>query len=136
MPWENVRSICMASHELAVQDTIRVEVAYALPRRQRIIELQVAPGCTAFEAVERSGITLEFPEIDPETADMGIFAKSLDGKTLPLPKEYQLKPMDRVEIYRPLLIDPKAARAARAAKVREGAGAQSEQADGNMPVGS
>lgn len=124
MLWLNARSSYMASHELATQDRIRVEVAYALPQRQRIIELQVTPGCTAFDAVQQSGITLEFPEIDPETADMGIFAKSLDGKTLPLPKEYQLKPMDRVEIYRPLLVDPKAARLARAAKVREEAGSE------------
>ena len=107
------------ANELVSQDSIVVEVAYALPLRQRIISLQVKSGCTAHEAVLQSGITLEFPEIDPETADMGIFAKNLDGKTLPLPKEYQLKPMDRVEIYRPLLIDPKAARLARAAKLRE-----------------
>jgi hypothetical protein len=102
-------------------ERIKVEVAYALPQRQRIIELQVPRGATAFDAVQQSGITLEFPEIDPETADMGIFAKNLDGKTLPLPKEYQLKAKDRVEIYRPLQADPKAARQARAAKAKENA---------------
>lgn len=98
---------------------IRVEVAYALPERQRIIALQVPEGCTAYEAVQKSGITLEFPAIDPDSADMGIFAKNLDGKVLPLPKDYVLREKDRVEIYRPLIADPKAARQARAARVKE-----------------
>jgi hypothetical protein len=101
------------------EERISVEVAYALPQRQRIIELQVPRGCTAFEAVQQSGITLEFPDIDPDTAAMGIFGKPLDGKLLPPPKDYQLREKDRVEIYRPLLIDPKAARLARAAKAKE-----------------
>jgi putative ubiquitin-RnfH superfamily antitoxin RatB of RatAB toxin-antitoxin module len=97
---------------------IRVEVAYALADRQRLIALDVRQGTTALEALAQSGITREFPEIDPASADLGIFSKPLDGKTLPLPGEYPLKPHDRVEIYRPLLADPKAARAQRAAKAR------------------
>ncbi len=99
--------------------SIPVEVAYALPERQRIIKLQVAPGCTALEAVRLSGIAHEFPGLDIEQADMGIFAKNLDGKLLPTPAGYVLKARDRVEIYRPLQADPKAARAQRAAKVKE-----------------
>ena len=99
-------------------ESIRVEVAYALPRRQRLVELRVAPGTSALDAVLKSGILQEYPDIDLATASMGIFAKPLDGKTLPLPKDYCLKPRDRVEIYRPLLIDPKEARLARAAKVK------------------
>lgn len=109
----------MEEIERSAAEPLLVEVAYALPQRQRIISLQVPAGCTAYEAVLRSGIVREFPELDPETADMGIFARNLDGKVLPLPKEYRLKPRDRVEIYRPLLADPKAARQARAAKVKE-----------------
>jgi putative ubiquitin-RnfH superfamily antitoxin RatB of RatAB toxin-antitoxin module len=97
-----------------------VEVAYALAERQRLVALEVAPGTTALEAVLQSGIAGEFPEIDPATAAMGIFSNPLDGKSLPLPGEYRLKPRDRVEIYRPLLADPKAARARRAAKARHG----------------
>ena len=100
-------------------ELINVEVAYALPERQSIKALRVRQGCTALEAVKQSGIALEFPAIDPDTADMGIFAKNLDGKTLPLPAQYQLKAGDRVEIYRPLLADPKAARQQRAAKARQ-----------------
>lgn len=100
-------------------DRIKVEVAYALPERQRIIELWVAPGTTALAAVLQSGITLEFPALDPATANMGIFSRALDGKTLPLPQDYPLKAHDRVEIYRPLIADPKAARQARAAKAKD-----------------
>ena len=98
---------------------IPVEVAYALPERQRIIALRVASGSTALDAVRQSGIAREFPGLDIETVDMGIFSKNLDGKLLPLPGEYVLKPRDRVEIYRPLQADPKAARAQRAAKMKD-----------------
>ena len=98
---------------------INVEVAYALPERQRILSLQVPAGTTALQAARLSGITREFPDIDLDTADMGVFSKNLDGKALPLPADYVLKPRDRVEIYRPLVADPKAARAQRAAKLRE-----------------
>lgn len=100
-------------------DLITVEVAYALPERQRILVVQVAAGSTALQAAQLSGIAREFPELDLATADMGIFAKNLDGKLLPLPGDYVLKPRDRVEIYRPLQADPKAARAQRAAKVKD-----------------
>jgi len=95
-----------------------VEVAYGLPERQRVIEVLVPAGTSALEAARRSGIAQEFPSIDLATAAMGIFSKPLDGKTLPLPQDYCMKPRDRVEIYRPLLIDPKAARLARAVKLR------------------
>lgn len=98
---------------------ITVEVAFALPERQLIKALRVAPGCTALAAVKQSGIVQEFPGIDPDTAHMGIFAKNLDGKTLPLPQDYVLKAGDRIEIYRPLQADPKVARAQRAAKARQ-----------------
>ena len=97
---------------------ITVEVAYALPGRQRLVALEVQPGCTAYEAVLLSGIVDEFPEIDPEQADMGIFSHPLDGRALPLPKEYQLRSRDRVEIWRPLLLDPKQARLLRAERAR------------------
>jgi putative ubiquitin-RnfH superfamily antitoxin RatB of RatAB toxin-antitoxin module len=110
--------------------TIAVEVAYALPERQRIIKLQVRPGCTALEAVRQSGIVREFPGLDIETADMGIFAKNLDGKQLALPAEYVLKARDRVEIYRPLQADPKAARQQRAAKAKDKKAGEGENARG------
>lgn len=117
MPSASGRRICMEKNDAAIQ-LIEVEVAYALPDRQRIVELKVEVGCTAYEAVLRSGIVVEFPQIDPDHADMGIFSHKLDGKALPLPKDYRLKAKDRVEIYRPLLLDPKQARLLRAARVQ------------------
>ena len=90
---------------------ITVEVAYALPDRQSLLKLQVPEGSNMVEAVERSGICELYPEIDPATANMGIF-----GRVVPKPADEILREGDRVEIYRPLLIDPKQARANRARK--------------------
>ena len=90
---------------------IRVEVAYATPEKQRIIALDVEEGCTVYQAAEQSGICAVFPEIELDDVKMGIF-----GKAVRSPKDETLKEADRVEIYRPLIIDPKAARANRAAK--------------------
>lgn len=98
---------------------IKVEVAYALPEHQEIIELMVVKGSTALQAAQQSDIVSYFPEIDLGSAEMGIFSKPLDGKTLPLAKDYQLDEGDRVEIYRPLLMDPKEARRLRAEKARQ-----------------
>lgn len=97
-----------------VATTISVEVAYATPQKQRIIALQMPTGTTAYEAVIASNIAAEFPDIDPESTPMGIFSRLLDGKGRPTPREYVLQARDRVEIYRPLLIDPKQARLQRA----------------------
>lgn len=95
---------------------IRVEVAYALPERQEIVALDVPRGTTARRAAELSGIDRLFPGLDLSTAEMGIFSKLLDGKVLPLPEDYVLEERDRVEIYRPLVLDPKEARLRRARK--------------------
>jgi putative ubiquitin-RnfH superfamily antitoxin RatB of RatAB toxin-antitoxin module len=92
---------------------MKVEVAYALPDKQKIIALQVEEGCTVYDAVVQSGITRLFPEINPDTHPMGVFAKAVAK-----PKETALKEGDRVEIYRPLIADPKEARAKRAAKMK------------------
>jgi len=99
-----------------MNEMILVEVAYATPEKQLILALEVIKGTTAIEAVKQSGITNEFPVIDLEKDAMGIFSSLLDGKDYPLPNEYELQPLDRVEIYRPLIIDPKQARSARAKK--------------------
>ena len=104
--------------ETAVE--IPVEVAFATPEKQRILALRVPAGTTAYQAAVQSGITKEFPEIDLDSQPMGIFAKPLNGKGRPLPKDYELRAGDRVEIYRPLKIDPKQARLQRArAKAEE-----------------
>lgn len=101
------------------EELITVEVAYALPDRQRLITMQVAKGSTALQAVKMSGIADEFPGLDPALAAMGIFSKSLDGKTLPLPADYVVMAGDRIEIYRPLVADPKIVRQQRAARARK-----------------
>ncbi len=92
---------------------IVVEVAYALPTEQKILSLQVDEACTAYEAVVRSGIVELFPQINPDTDPMGIF-----GKAIRDPRTTVLKAGQRVEIYRPLIADPKEARAKRAAKMK------------------
>ncbi len=90
---------------------IQVEVAYARPDKQEIVSLQVPAGTTALEAVKLSGIVAVFPEIDPDNNDMGIF-----GKAIKSPAGHELREGDRVELYRPLKIDPKQARLNRAKK--------------------
>lgn len=100
-------------------EQITVEVAFADEQRQLIIALSVSPDTTAYQAVLASGICQEFPQIDPDSAPMGIFSKPLNGKGRPSPRDYVLRPGDRVEIYRPLLIDPKQARRARVEKTRK-----------------
>lgn len=86
---------------------MRVEVVYALPERQVVIALEVGEGTTALAAIERSGILQQFPEADPRRDGVGVFGKRV---TLDRP----LREGDRVEIYRPLIADPKAARRERA----------------------
>lgn len=101
------------------KELIVVEVAYGTPQKQRIYTLTVPRGTSAFEAVLKSGISREFPDIDVNGDAMGIFSIPMDGKSLPLPAEYELENKDRVEIYRPLLIDPKQARLQRAERKEE-----------------
>lgn len=93
--------------------TILVEVAYALPDTQKIIALNVPKNCTVIEAVKQSKITEHFPEIDIENDKMGIFGKLIKSK------DQVLQPGDRVEIYRPLVADPKEMRKQRAAQKKE-----------------
>ncbi len=89
----------------------QVEVAYARPDKQEIVPVQVPEGATAVQAVKLSGITAIFPEIDADSIDMGIF-----GKVIKNPADHELRDGDRVELYRPLQIDPKQARLNRAKK--------------------
>ncbi|TGG92051.1 RnfH family protein [Natronospirillum operosum] len=90
---------------------LHIEVACATPEKQRIIALTVAAGTTLREAVARSHIGEEFPELDVANAPLGIF-----GRKVPQPEQTPVEEGQRIEIYRPLLIDPKQARVNRAAK--------------------
>ncbi|UHQ56632.1 RnfH family protein [Microbulbifer sp. YPW16] len=109
--------------------TIAVEVVYALPHEQRLVSLLVPPGTTATEALVRSGLPEEYPGIDPATARLGIFGQALGTKGLAVADQYELKPGDRVEVYRPLIADPKEARKQRAEKARRKAQEAGGKAD-------
>lgn len=93
---------------------ISVEVAYALPEKQLIKSLHVPAGTSVYDAAMQSGLEKDFPELDITQAKLGIF-----GKVVAKPQEQLLLDGDRVEIYRPLLIDPKEVRKARAAKAKQ-----------------
>ena len=82
---------------------LEIEIVYGLADRQRLETLQVVEGTTARAAVLQSGMAEHFPEIDLHTAPLGIFGKRVKDETV-------LRQRDRIEIYRPLLIDPKEAR--------------------------
>jgi hypothetical protein len=97
----------------AEEGKLQVEVAYALPQQQCLLALGVTPGCTALEALRQSGLLRRFPEIDPASARIGVFGEPLDD-----PAAYVLADGDRVEVYRPLAIDPRDARRRRAGKTR------------------
>lgn len=86
-----------------------IEVAYATPEKQRIIECYVEPGTSPRAAVKQSDISRIFPEIDPENCDLGVFGKAISPN-------YELAEGDRIEIYRPLIADPKEVRRQRAAQ--------------------
>lgn len=82
---------------------IKIEIAYGTADKQFLQELEVSDGTTAREAVLQSCLLIEFPEADIHHAPLGIFGKVVKDSTI-------LREKDRVEIYRPLLIDPKDAR--------------------------
>jgi len=87
---------------------IIVEVAYALPKEQLIVPVKVSEDTTAEQAIKSSGIMAKYPEIDLAVNKIGIFGKlsKLDAP---------LRHLDRVEIYRALIADPKEVRKQRAA---------------------
>ena len=90
-------------------DEILVEIAYALPEEQVIISIKVPSKSDVKQAIEKSGIQKKFPSIDLSKNKVGIFGKKT---TL----DHVLKNRDRIEIYRPLILDPKEMRRKRAKK--------------------
>ena len=104
-------------------ERIEVEVAYARPDEQIILALKVPAGATIEDAIRRSSVMERFPEIDLATNKVGVFGKV--GRL-----DQELSPGDRVEIYRPLIADPKEARKQRAAEgkaMKKGAAALSDE---------
>ena len=101
-----------------MSDELNVEVCYALAEKQILIPVRLPAGATLQQALERSGILEKHPEIDLKKNKFGIFAKlsKLDSA---------LRDRDRIEIYRPLIADPKEVRKQRAAEgkvMKKGAG--------------
>ncbi len=100
-------------------ETIRIEVAYARADRQDVIPLTLPVGATLQQAVEASGLPAKYPEIDPAKGKFGIYSKLARPDAV-------LRDRDRVEIYRPLIADPKEVRKQRAAEgkvMKKGGGA-------------
>lgn len=90
-------------------EMLEVSVCYASAGHEWLRSLQVEPGTTIGAAIERSGVLDAFPGINLATQPVGIYGKK---KTL----DTELRGRDRVEIYRPLVADPKESRRKRAAK--------------------
>jgi putative ubiquitin-RnfH superfamily antitoxin RatB of RatAB toxin-antitoxin module len=104
--------------EKPMVETLKFEVCYALPDKQELVPVSLPAGATLQQVVEASGLLEKHPEIDLKKNKFGIFAKlsKLDSV---------LRDRDRVEIYRPLIADPKEVRKQRAAEgkvMKKGAG--------------
>jgi uncharacterized protein len=91
---------------------LTVEVCYALAGAQTLLTVELPAGATLQQAIDASGILQRFPSIDLNTQKVGVF-----GKLKPL--DTVLADHDRVEIYRPLLVDPKVSRQRRVEKTRK-----------------
>ena len=89
-----------------------VDVIYALPKQQKIISVMVSPGTTFIEAVKLSHIVTFFPEINLDDIKLGVFSRQIKHDEI-------LVPGQRVEIYRPLIADPKDVRRKRAEKAKD-----------------
>lgn len=101
-----------------MDEKISVEVVYALADQQEIIRLSLPEGSTVTQAIEASGLLAKHPEIDLKKNKIGVFAKLAKADTV-------LRERDRIEIYRPLIADPKEVRKQRAAEgkvMKKGAG--------------
>ena len=86
---------------------IRVEVVYALPAEQAILQVNLLEGATVEDAIRASGVLDAHPEIDLAKNKVGIFSKLVK-------LDETVRDRDRVEIYRPLIADPKEVRRKRA----------------------
>ena len=102
-------------------DSLQIEVIYALAERQEIAQLRLPEGATVQQAIEASGFLSKYPEIDLAKNKLGIYAKLAKPDAV-------LRDRDRVEIYRPLIADPKEVRKQRAAegKVMKKGGGETE----------
>ncbi|GGU58192.1 UPF0125 protein [Pseudomonas laurentiana] len=91
---------------------LEIEVVYATAERQLLLSCSVPAGTSVTEAVRLSGIAEQLAGVDLSECPLGIF-----GRVVPNPAERLVEAGERIELYRPLLIDPKEVRKQRAAKV-------------------
>ena len=91
---------------------LSIEVVYGTPQRQEIVNVEVDDGTSIEQAIMASGIIEEFPEIDLTVNNVGIWNRAAKLKDI-------VKDLDRIEIYRPLIADPKEVRKRRAEKAKE-----------------
>ncbi|MGL6026938.1 MAG: RnfH family protein [Vibrio sp.] len=96
-------------------ERLQVEVVYALPHEQHVVKLDVEPSATVEEIIQHSGVLLKYPEIDLAVNKVGIFSRNVK-------LDAQVRDKDRIEIYRPLLADPKEIRRKRAEQAKLAAG--------------
>jgi uncharacterized protein len=90
-----------------MSDMINIEVVYALPAEQILLRKSVPAGTTVADAIQASGVLVKHPEIDLATNKLGIFGKLTRADAV-------VRDKDRIEIYRPLIADPKEVRRRRA----------------------
>jgi len=98
-----------------MNESIKIRIAYALPQRQFVQEIEFDRPVTVAEALKQSRVFEEFGELQLEEVSVGIFSR-------PVSMDAELGDGDRVEIYRPLEVDPKEARRLRAAAKKRRAG--------------
>lgn len=102
----------LSANDSGASEEIRIEVAFALPDRQTLLQLSVAKGINVKEAIIQSGIIQRYPEIDLDVNAVGIWNRTC--KLTDIPRDG-----DRIEVYRPLIADPKDVRRRRAEKAKE-----------------
>lgn len=107
---------------MSTTESIKIEVVYAQAERQEVVPLTLPAGAIVLQAVEASGLPMKYPEIDLAKGKFGIYSKLARPDVV-------LRDRDRVEIYRPLIADPKEVRKQRAAegKVMKKGGGTAEE---------
>lgn len=105
-------NVLEVTEESEVMDKITIEVVYGVPHKQKILTLLVDAGSTVEQAIYYSGVIALFPEIDLKVNKVGIWNRAVKLSEV-------LTDLDRIEVYRPLIADPKDVRKRRAEKAKQ-----------------
>ena len=97
--------------DAVIEDKITIEVVYGVPHKQKILTLVLTAGTTVEQAVIESGIIALFPEIDLAVNKVGVWNRAVKLADM-------VNDLDRIEVYRPLIADPKDVRKRRAEKAK------------------